>query len=157
MLEFSRARLLGTLDGIDRLSGADVQKALAWRPGAGRAHMAWQFMHCAASHDRYLNGTLLGGQPTDPQLIADFAGGSTPRDDNVPTVADIRKTLDEHYAKLKAYVSALSPADLDRKFMMGRNERTVGESILLMAWHEGHHHGQIVLTWNLYKAAHGIV
>jgi hypothetical protein len=31
-----------------------------------------------------------------------------------------------------------------------------GESFLLLAWHEAHHQGQIHLTINLYKAAHGI-
>ena len=34
--------------------------------------------------------------------------------------------------------------------------RTVAESIILFAWHEAHHQGQIHLTWNLYKQAHGI-
>ena len=35
-------------------------------------------------------------------------------------------------------------------------KRTIGESIVLLTWHDAHHQGQIHLTWNLYKAAHGI-
>ncbi|MFT3788568.1 MAG: hypothetical protein QM770_20750 [Tepidisphaeraceae bacterium] len=34
--------------------------------------------------------------------------------------------------------------------------RGVGESFVLLAWHEAHHQGQIHITWNLYKAAHGV-
>ena len=37
-LEFARGRLLGTLDAIERVSrekGQDVNRVLAWRPGAG--------------------------------------------------------------------------------------------------------------------------
>ena len=37
----------------------------------------------------------------------------------------------------------------------GGKQRTVTEAILLMAWHEAHHQGQIHLTWNLFKAAAG--
>ena len=35
-------------------------------------------------------------------------------------------------------------------------QRTDGESLIMLAWHEAHHQGQIHLTWNLYKAAHGV-
>lgn len=58
--EFTRGRLLGILDTIEK-SGQDVNKILAWRPGAGRAHIGWQAMHCAATHDRYVNVRLKGG------------------------------------------------------------------------------------------------
>ena len=60
---------------------------LAWRPGPGRAHIGWQAMHCAATHDRYLNVGLRGGQPRDAALVANFAGGSTPSDQKVPDLA----------------------------------------------------------------------
>lgn len=68
-LEFARGRLLGTLEAIEK-SGQDVTGALAWRPGAGRAHIAWQAMHCAATHDKYLHANLL------KQPVADEALGS---------------------------------------------------------------------------------
>src|SRR5437016_3176471 len=58
-LDFARTRLLTTLDTIEK-SGQDAAKVLAWRPGPGRAHIGWQAMHCAATHDRYLNVGVKG-------------------------------------------------------------------------------------------------
>ena len=63
-MEFSRGRLLGVLDTIEK-SGQDLNKVLIWRPGPGRAHIAWQAMHCAATHDKYLNVGLQQKQPKD--------------------------------------------------------------------------------------------
>src|ERR1041384_1349058 len=102
-LEFSRARLLGTLDAIEK-SGQDTGKVLAWRPGPGRAHIGWQAMHCAATHDRYLNVRIKGGtQGKDEALGAAFGGGSTPSDTNVPTMAAIRTKLKENYEPFRDY------------------------------------------------------
>lgn len=155
-LDFTRGRLLAILDTIEK-SGQDVAKVLAWRPGPGRAHIGWQAMHCAATHDRYLNARIKGGQPTDPQLCEHFAGGSTPSDDRVPTLADIRAKLEHHYAAFKSYVRSASPEELVRVQDFGNNvKRSVGESIVLLTWHEAHHQGQIHLTWNCYKATHGV-
>jgi hypothetical protein len=154
-LDFTRQRLLGILDTIEK-SGQPPEKVLAWRPAPGRAHIAWQAMHCAATHDRYLNVRLKGGVAKSEQTVADFGGGSTPSDANVPLLAAIRDQLAARYADFRAYVAALTPADLARKVMHRDVERTVGESILLLAWHEAHHQGQIHLTWNCYKATHGI-
>lgn len=155
-LDFSHARLLGILDTIEK-SGEDTQKVLAWRPAPGRAHIGWQAMHCAATHDRYLNARLKGGTESDPELVKNFGGGSTPSDDNVPTLADIRASLEKHLASLRAFVAPLKPEDFSRVHDMPNNaKRTVGESIHVLIWHEAHHQGQIHLTWNLYKAAHGV-
>lgn len=154
-LDFTRNRLLGTLDTIEK-SGQPLDKVLAWRPAPGRAHIAWQAMHCAATHDRYLNMRLKGGQPKLPAVSEAFGGGSTPSDANVPTLPAIRDALTSTYNDFRAYVASLAPADLERKVMHRDVERTVGESILLLAWHEAHHQGQIHLTWNCYKAAHGL-
>src|SRR5580692_9732065 len=96
-LDFSRSRLLGILETIEK-SGQDMKKVLAWRPGPGRAHIAWQAMHCAATHDRYLNVGVKGGKPRDEALVANFAGGSTPSDENVPQLPAILATLETHYA-----------------------------------------------------------
>jgi hypothetical protein len=154
MFEFSRSRLLATLDAIEK-SGTNVQDALYWRPGPGRAHIAWQFLHCAATHDRYINMRLRGQPaPKDPALCDAFGGGSTPADARTHTPAQIRAALDTHYTGLKDY---LKTADLEASIDFPNNvKRTVGESGLLLAWHEAHHQGQIHLTWNLYKAAHQI-
>lgn len=154
-LDFTRQRLLAILDTIEK-SGQPLDKVLAWRPGAGRAHIAWQAMHCAATHDRYLNVRLKGGAAKDEAIVNAFGGGSTPSDDNVPNLSAIRDQLAARYADLRAYVAALSPADFARKIMHGNVERSVGEAIILLAWHEAHHQGQIHLSWNCYKAAHGI-
>lgn len=154
-MEFARTRLLGTLSAIEN-SGQDVQKVLAWRPGPGRAHIAWQAMHCAATHDRYFNARLRNLPVKDENLVRDFAGGSVPSDSNVPTLADIRKKLEITFADAVAAVRSLTPADLSREMEFGTAKRTIGETLLLLAWHEGHHQGQIHLTWNCYKAVHGI-
>lgn len=155
--EFSRARLLGILETIEK-SGQDVNKVLAWRPGPGRAHIAWQAMHCAATHDRYVNTRLRGGSDVDPELVKNFGGGSTPSDTLVPTLPEIRAALEKHYAGLKAYLASLTPEQFAvvQDFPNGV-KRSVGESLILLAWHEAHHQGQIHLTWNLYKAAHGLI
>ena len=159
-LDFSRNRLLGTLDTIEktvRERGQDVTKVLAWRPGPGRAHIGWQAMHCAATHDRYLNVALLGKTPKDEALVKNFGGGSTPSDENVPALGAIRDALGDRLGVLKRYVGGLDAAGLARTIPGPSNtQRTVGESITLLAWHEAHHQGQIHLTWNLYKAGHGI-
>jgi hypothetical protein len=155
-LEFSRGRLLGILDTIEK-SGQDPAKVLAWRPGPGRAHIGWQAMHCAATHDRYLNVGILQGSPRDQDLVANFAGGSTPSDTNVPTFALIRQKLAAAYEPLKKFASEQTPEALRRQVPApGGKTRAVAEAITLLAWHEAHHQGQIHLTWNLYKAAHGI-
>lgn len=155
-LEFTRARLLGILETIET-SGQDVSKVLAWRPGPGRAHIAWQAMHCAATHDRYLNARIKGTEVTDPKLCEAYAGGSTPSDDNIPTLAEIRSKLTCQYAPFKAYLESITPQELARVQDFPNNvKRSVGESIMLLIWHEAHHQGQIHLTWNLYKASAGI-
>jgi hypothetical protein len=150
--DFSRSRLLGILDGIEK-NAPNANEVLAWRPGPNRAHIAWQAMHCAATHDRYLNVGIRAAQPHNPEIVAAFAGGSTPSDENVPTLATIRSTLQSTFQDFREYIAAVPTADAQRKLASGR---TVEESIILLAWHEAHHQGQIHLTWNLYKQAHGI-
>lgn len=155
-LDFSRARLLGTLAAIENANQPPAQ-VLSFRPGPGRAHIGWQFMHCAATHDRYLNVRLKGAAEKDPALIAAFGGGSTPSDSNIPTFEQIHSQLEQTFNPFRQYVASLNDADLARQITFpGNVHRTLGEAILLMAWHEAHHQGQIHLTWNLYKAAHNL-
>lgn len=155
-LDFARARLLGTLAAIEK-SGQDIQRVLAWRPGPGRAHIAWQLMHCAATHHRNLYALFLGGAVKDEALVANYAGGSTPSDMGIPSVESIRQTLEKSFSEYKAYIAGLSSNDLTtRKIGAPGKERILGDSIILYTWHEAHHQGQIHLTWNLFKAAHGI-
>src|SRR5580658_273859 len=110
-LDFSHTRLLDELATIEK-SGQDMTKVLAWRPGPGRAHLGWQFTHCAATHERYVKKQT--NEPMDERLVADFAGGSTPSDSNVPTVETIRPLLESKYQAFKAWVSRLTPEEMAR-------------------------------------------
>ncbi len=153
LLDFTRERLIGSLDGIEK-SGQNVQQVLAWRPGVGRAHIAWQAMHCAATHDKYINVRIKGTEPNDPSLCESFSGGSTPSDTNVPLLAVIREKLILNFDAFKTF---LNSADFSKVTDFPNNvKRTTAESAVLLAWHEAHHQGQIHLTWNLYKAVHGV-
>ena len=152
-LDFTRERLIGSLDVIEK-SGQNAQQVLAWRPGVGRAHIAWQAMHCAATHDKYINVRIKGTEPNDPSLCEAFAGGSTPSDTNVPLLVVIREKLILNFDAFKTF---LNSADLSKVTDFPNNvKRTTAESAILLAWHEAHHQGQIHLTWNLYKAVHGV-
>jgi DinB superfamily len=150
--DFSRARLLGILDQIEK-HVPQTEKVLSWRPAPNRAHIAWQAMHCAATHDKYVNVNIRAAQAADPALVAAYGGGTTPSDQNIPTLATIRTTLEKDITDFRRYLTTLTPEEMQRKLP---SNRTIGESIVLLAWHEAHHQGQIHLTWNLYKQAHGI-
>jgi hypothetical protein len=152
----SRERLLGILEKIEK-SGQDPAKVLAWRPGPARAHIGWQAMHCAATHEGYFAKSILEQSPRDAELMANFGGGSTPSDTNVPSLAAIRGKLSATYEPLRKFVAAQTPQSLaQQKPGPGGKVRSVGEIITLLNWHEAHHQGQIHLTWNLYRAAHGV-
>jgi hypothetical protein len=147
-LQFTRGKTLGTLDTLATAPAA----ALGWRPGPGRAHVAWQLMHIAATDDRHLNVRIKGGQPSEPEFVRRFAGGSTP-DDDVPGLDVIRRYLTERRDAMLAHLRGLSDADLARK----PNDQApwvYQEWFQVLAWHEAHHQGQAHLTYNLYKAAH---
>jgi hypothetical protein len=152
-LDFGRGRLLNSLVVIEK-AVPDAAKVLAWRPGPGRAHIVWQAMHCAATLDRYLNVGVRGGKARDEAMVAAYGGGSTPSDENIPSLADIRAALEVTYKDFRDFVTAVSDEEQARKLASGR---TIAESIVLLTWHEAHHQGQIHLTWNLYKQANGIV
>ena len=64
--------------------------------------------------------------------------------------------LAQSYLKTGASVG-ICARDL-AKIPAGLKERgwTLQQVIELIAWHEGHHHGQAHLTLNLFKAANGI-
>ena len=156
MLDFGRARLLGSLDAIEK-SGNNVAEILLWRPAPQRAHIAWQALHCAATHDRYFHVLIKGeAKPSDAMLVDNFGGGSTPSDDMVPNLAHIRSMLQKHFATLRDYVSTLTTTDLQTIVGPPDRQRKLGDAIILLAWHEAHHQGQLHLTWNLYHQAHPV-
>ncbi len=150
LLTRSRRKTIELLDAVE--TAAAPAAVLGWRPGPGRAHLAWQLVHVAATDDRHLTVRMTGGEPRDAELVRRFAGGSVP-DDDIPTTAVVRAYLAERRDALLAHLRRLSEADLETK----PNERApwaYREWFQVLAWHEAHHHGQAHLTYNLYRAAH---
>ena len=66
--------------------------ALGWRPGAGRAHLAWQLMHIGITEELFAAERLAQKAGRFRELWQRFKGGSTP-DDDIPAVALIRDVL----------------------------------------------------------------
>ena len=148
MMEFARRK---TLDLIDTIAKApDPAKVLAWRPGPGRAHLAWQLMHLGATDDRHLGVRMKGGEPKEPDLVRRFAGGSTP-DNDIPSLDAIRRYLDERRAALLEHLRGLDEGALATK-PNPQAPWTYHEWFKVLAWHEAHHQGQAHLTFNLYRA-----
>lgn len=150
MLTFCRKKTLDLLGTIAAMP--DPAAVLGWRPGPGRAHIAWQLMHIGATDDRHLNVRMRGGSPAEPELVRRFAGGSTP-DDDIPSVDAIRSYLETRRSLMLEHLRTLSDADMGTK----PNEQApwfYQEWFELLAWHEAHHQGQAHLTLNLYRAAH---
>ena len=149
ILEFSRTKTLATLDAVAKLDNA--AKVLGWRPGPGRAHVAWQLMHIAATDDRHVHMRMTGGQPQEAENVRRFAGGSTP-DENIPSLDEIRRYLTAQRKEVTAYLQKLEPAMLDKK-PMEQAPWTHREWVKMLAWHEAHHQGQAHITLNLCKTA----
>ncbi len=148
-LEFGRSKTIALLDNLAKQP--DVQTILGWRPAPGRAHIAWQLMHIAATDDRHVHVRMTaGGQPREAELVRRFAGGSTP-DDSIPTVEAIRHYLNSARADVLEYVKKLSATALDSK-PTEQAPWTHREWLKVLAWHEAHHQGQAHITLNLYQA-----
>lgn len=150
LLELSRKRTDGFIDAI--AARPDPAAALAWRPGPGRAHVAWQLMHIAATDDRHLNVRMRGGEPASADFVRRFAGGSTP-DDEVPALDVIRSYLTERRQAILEHLRGLSESALATK-PNPEAQWAYDEWFRILAWHEAHHHGQAHLTYNLFRATH---
>ena len=150
-LEFARARTIGLLDGIEK--EPDPQVILAWRPGAGRAHIGWQLMHIAITEEIFATERLAPQKESQwKELLPRFRGGSKP-DDNVPSVGMIREVLTGAREHLLGTLRAIGDDRLDEipEFLRER-KLTFRDVYSVLVWHEAHHQGQAHLTWNLYKA-----
>jgi uncharacterized damage-inducible protein DinB len=148
-LEFNRRKTLELLDSIAKRP--DPKAILSWRPGPGRAHIAWQLMHIAATDDRHLYVRMKGGTPVNPEFVRRYAGGSVP-DDDIPSVETIRSYLTDRRGELLAHLQSLSDSDLSKK----PNDQApwiYQEWFQVLTWHEAHHHGQAHMTLNLWRAA----
>jgi uncharacterized damage-inducible protein DinB len=154
-IQFNRTRTLATLDKVAQ--EPDPLRVLGWRPGSGRAHIAWQLMHVGITEELFATERLVpGSQPTFAELVPRFKGGSTP-DDNTPSAAEIRRVLAESREHLLATLRRFSDSDLsltpetlpDR---LREQNFTLRNVLSLLSWHEAHHQGQAHITLNLYKA-----
>lgn len=150
LLDFARNKTLELLDTIAKQPNAAA--ILAWRPGKGRAHLAWQLMHIAATDDRHLYVRMRQGEPREPDLVRRFAGGSVP-DDQIPSLDEIRRYLTDRRQELLDHLNKLDEAALPTK-PHAQAPWTYQEWFKVLNWHEGHHQGQAHLTYNLYRALH---
>lgn len=151
--KFNRARTNAMLDDIEKLPNPD--EALGWRPAAGRAHIAWQVMHIGVTEEIFATERLAPekeGAFTD--LWPRFRGGSTP-DDDIPSLADIRSTLETAREHLFATLDGF-PDDRLKEIPPPLKERglTMLDVLHIISWHEAHHQGQAHAVLNLYKASH---
>lgn len=147
-LEFPRVKTLELIEMI--ATHPDADQILIWRPGPGRAHIAWQLMHIAATDDRHLNARIRRCDPVSPEFVQRFAGGSTP-DDQTPSLDEIRHYLTERRADLLSFLESTPEEAFSQKPYDG-SPYTLQDWFHVWAWHEAHHHGQAHLTLNLYKA-----
>ncbi len=151
--QFNRTRTIGLLDKIT--ARPDCASALAWRPSAGRAPIAWQLMHIGVTEDIFASLRLAPHKRgLFETLWPRFRGGSTP-DDDTPTPEQIRDVLTQTRSAL---VQTLGEYDDSRLAeippSLAERKLTVHDVLRLIGWHEAHHQGQAHITFNLYQAAH---
>lgn len=150
LMDFCRERTLATLQSIEQMP--DPQKVLGWRPGPGRAHIAWQVMHVGITEELFATDRFRGTQPAFADLVPRFRGGSTP-DDDIPTLAQIRDVLAQSRERLKSTIASLKDSELETiPPALAARGITIGKALHIIPWHEGHHQGQAHITLNLYKA-----
>jgi uncharacterized damage-inducible protein DinB len=149
--QFNRPRTLGLLDKIE--AERESQKILGWRPGPGRAHIAWQLMHIGITEELFATERLVPGtKPAFADLAPRFKGGSTP-DDEIPQASLIRRVLTESREHLLQTLGRFSDKDLGTIPEAFKERKMALVDILnIIAWHEAHHQGQAHITLNLYKA-----
>jgi len=147
-----RERTLGTLSAIEKLP--DPQAVLGWRPGPGRAHLAWQFTHIGITEELFATERFLGTVPGYQDLLPRFRGGSTV-DDDIPQLSLIKDVLANAREHLRTTVSTLTDRDLETvPAALKERGLSIGKALQILSWHEAHHQGQAHITLNLYKAAH---
>jgi hypothetical protein len=150
-IQFNRTRTLGLLDAVEK--EASPQGALGFRPGPGRAHIAWQLMHIGITEDLFASERLAPDKKGlfEP-LWGRFRGGSTP-DDDIPSAAVIRETLNKSREHLLATLATYNDSRLgDIPEALKARNLTVLDVLHILSWHEAHHQGQSHITLNLYKA-----
>lgn len=149
-IEFNRSRTLQTLDEIAKRP--DAQQALGFRPGPGRAPIAWQFCHVAITEELFATERLFGRTPAYSDLVPRFKGGSVPDDDILP-IDRIREMLVETRTHLINALSGFTDQDLEVIPDAFRERGWTLERILqVLIWHEAHHQGQAHISLNILKS-----
>lgn len=150
--QFSRPRTLALLDKIDQQP--NPQQVLGWRPGPGRAHIAWQLTHIGITEELFATERLLPGTPPAfAELVPRFKGGSAP-DDDIPPSKLIRQVLTESRAHLLETLARFGDKDLGTIHEFFKDRKLALLDVMhILAWHEPHHQGQAHITLNLYQAA----
>ncbi len=149
---FNRQRTLGLLEQVEQ--AANPQAVLGWRPGPGRAHIAWQLMHIGVTEEIFATERLAPSKPgAFTELWPRFRGGSKP-DDNIPSSAEIRRVLGEGREHLLETLSQFGDENLgDIPEALKQRNLTMLDVLHILGWHEAHHQGQSHITFNLYKAS----
>jgi len=150
LLKFNRIMTLITVDEISTLP--DPQSALAFRPGPGRATIAWQIMHLAITEELFATDRLRKSESTLSDLFPLYQKGSTAGDE-IPTLEVIHDTLSQTRDHLLKTIQQIGEADLEL-VPEGLQERGWSNEMALkiLCWHETHHQGQAHLTLNSWKA-----
>jgi hypothetical protein len=148
-MDLNRERTLATLAAVEKLP--DPARALGWRPGPGRAHIAWQLTHVGITEELFATERFLGTSPAFSELVPRFKGGSTP-DDIIPSPTLIRDVLSQSRDHLRKTIAQLAEVDLP-KIPPALKERglSIGKALQIIVWHEAHHQGQAHITLNLFK------
>jgi uncharacterized damage-inducible protein DinB len=115
-------------------------------------------MHIAITEELFATERLAPDRPAKwTELWPRFRGGSTP-DDDVPSAAMIRQTLNQARQDL---IETLSDYGDDRLSeippALAARGLTILNVLYLLGWHEAHHQGQAHITLNLYKQAQGLL
>ncbi len=152
-MEFNRTRTLATLDDVAKQTNPGI--VLGYRPGVGRAHIAWQLLHIAVTEELFATERLIpDAKAAYAELVPRFKGGSTP-DDDIPDLELIRTVLHESRRHLLITLGKFTDADLPTIFPWFKERGWSFARVLqVLVWHEGHHQGQAHITLNLCKAAY---
>ena len=132
--KYIRSRVIGFIKEIEATPYA--QEALQWSMpfGKGRAHIAWQLMHCAATYDRYLHLRILNQEPKNQELVKAYGNGSVPNHKIIVKVEEILSALDTTTKPYYDYFESLSPEKINDKPHLAA-EKTHKEILHLLNWH----------------------
>jgi hypothetical protein len=122
--------------------------------GKGRAHIAWQLMHCAATYDRYLNFRILNQDAKYPDLVKSYGNGSVPNSKLIVKIEEILSAFEITTKPYYSYFESLDPEKIEDKPHLAA-EKTHREILHLLNWHEASHMGQAQITWNAFRAYRG--